>query len=338
MSKNSNHATRDNTGFVYVVLAHSKHKQLLRLLQTIRASSPGAAILLHYDAKASLPDRALLDAINVRLVEPRHSVQWGDVSQVNVLLACIAYAVSNFDFEWLTIITGQDYPVRPLSIAETELRSSGFDAFVKAAPAAQYRSRYYLRYWSLPRFPYTHRLPGWVLSSLQWMRRNLNQRQPLLRIEGGPRGSPLSLGIFSRKHPFDQEFICYKGSDWFSLSHRAATYLPDFNLTNPAVLGHYRHTYLPSESYFQTVLWNAKDLKVCDDHRRFILWDDTKLAHPVTLTMQHFDAMISSGKDFGRKFDMDVDAEVLDRLDEVVLGPQQATIKRGASNVFPVQA
>lgn len=335
MKKVAKLASRDQMGFVYVVLAHSRHRQLLRLLQTIRASSPSAAILLHYDAKATLPDRALLDAVNVRLIEPRISVQWGDASQVDVLLTCTAYAVSNFDFEWLTIISGQDYPVRPLSIVEAELRNSRFDAFVKAAPDAQYRSRYYLRYWPLPHFRYTHRLPGWMHSSLRWMRFQLNQRQPLLQIKGGTRGTPLRLGLFSPKHPFDQNFICHKGSDWFTLSHRAATYLLDFSLTNPAVLRHYRHTFVPSESYFQTVLWNAKDLKICDDHRRFILWDETKLSHPKTLMIKHFDAMISSGKDFGRKFDMDVDAEVLDRLDEIVIGPQPAKIKKGANNVLP---
>lgn len=338
MTDTSRQTAGEQHEFVYLILAHNKHGQLLRLIRTIRAGSPSSAILLHLDAKASLPDRAVLDGLGVRLVEPRFSVQWGDSSQVDALLESFAYALQNFDFNWLSIISGQDYPVRPLSIAEAELRNSPYDAFVKAAPAAPYRARYYSRFWTLPRFPYTHRFPDLVRASLSWIRRQLNQRQSLVRIEGGPRSTPLRFGIFWPTHPFGKELTCYKGSDWFTLSRRATTYLLVYGRNHPTVLAHYRRTFIPSESYFQTVLWNAKDLQVCDDHRRFILWNEAKHAHPVTLTMQHFDAMIGSGKDFGRKFDMDVDAEVLDALDQAVLGPQQVEFNQGVNNVFPAQA
>ncbi len=80
-----------------------------------------------------------------------------------------------------------------------------------------------------------------------------------------------------------------------TLSRRASSYLVDFGKNNPGVLKYYRRTLIPDESYFQTVLYNSENLKVCDDNRRFILWNDASPAHPVTLTMQDFNAMISSG-------------------------------------------
>jgi len=310
--------------FVYLILSHDKLDQLLRLIKTIRSGSPNSAILLHHDAKSALPDMAKLNEIGgVYLVEPRISVQWGDVSQLDVLLGCITYALKILDFSWLSVISGQDYPLRPLTVTEAELRDTSYDAFVKAAPVADgpYRTRYFLRYRPLPRFRYAYRLPRQMLSALVWVRRQFNQRQSLFKIEGGTRGLPTLLGTFTLRHPFTDYFVCYKGSDWFTLSHSAAEALVEFGLQQPGVLKHYRQTFIPSESYFQTVLWNNKDLKICDDNRRFIVWQDTRIAHPKTLTIDDLNAMTRSGKDFGRKFDMAVDSAVLNELDRRLYRP-----------------
>jgi len=292
--------------FVYLILSHNKLDQLLRLIKTVRRGSPESAILLHHDAKSALPDMASLSEIGgVYLVEPRVPVQWGDASQVDALLGCIAYAIQNIDFSWLSVISGQDYPLRPLTDIEAELLCTPYDAFVKATPVATgpYRTRYYLQFWSLPRFRYAYRLPRQMLTAMAYLRRQFNQRQSLLKVEGGTRGMPTKLGIRSLKHPFSEHFACYKGSDWFTVSHRAALSLIEFGNQHPAILKYYRQTFMPSESYFQTILWNNKTLKICDDNRRFILWDDSRLAHPKTLTTEDLDAMTRSDKHFGRKFD-----------------------------------
>ncbi len=310
---------RERREFVYLILAYHQPEQLIRLIGTLRAGSPDAAIVLHHDAKSPLPDSGALSDLNVHLVERRITVKWSDASQVDALLESLREVLGKFAFSWLTVLSGQDYPLRPLSSIERDLRRSPHHAFVKAAPAGPYRPRYYLRYRTLPRFAYAHRIPAGLRRVLKWGRQRFNLTQRWMRIEGGPRHSPLKFGVFAFDHPFNDAFVCHKGSDWFVLSHEAAAYLLDFGQKNPKVLEHYRHTFMPSESYYQTVLCNARNLRICNDHRRFILWDDNRLAHPVTLTMEHFDALIESGKDFGRKFDMDVDASVLDALDRVVI-------------------
>lgn len=121
------------------------------------------------------------------------------------------------------------------------------------------------------------------------------------------------------RHPFSDDFVCFKGSDWFILSHRAVGYLVAFGQKRPKVLEYYRRTFLSCESYHQTVLCNAKELKICNDNRRFILWPPAS-PHPETLTLKYLDAMVQSGKDFGRKFDTKADSAVLDALDLRVLG------------------
>ena len=312
-------------GFAYLVMAHHKGEQLLRLLNALRQGSPESHIFLHHDAKATPPPQASLNDLRVQLVHPRISVRWGDTSQVDAILTGIRFALANCRFSWLSVISGQDYPVRSLLTIEAELRACQFDAFVKATPAGPYMGRYLARFWALPRFPYSYRIPIRLRGALSRARYWLNCRQSLVRIESGPRGTPSQIGIYRPFNPFGKDLICYKGSDWFTLSRTAVEYLLEYGRKHPDILEYYRRTCIPSESYFQTVLWNAKTLRVCNENRRYIRWDHGNTAHPTTLTMQHFNAMIGSGKDFGRKFDMDVDAEVLDHLDEVVIGSRQAT-------------
>lgn len=307
--------------FAYLILAHNKLDQLLRLIRTLRTGSPNAAILLHQDAKSALPDTAALREQGVSLVAPRVSVMWGDASQLDALLGSIDYALKHVDFSWLSIISGQGYPLRPLSVIEAELRQTKYDAFVKAEPviAGPYRVRYYAHYWPLPRFRYAYRLPTKLHAVISWLRTRFNRWQSWFKIEGGTRGAPTLLGIPTITPPFTRDLMCYKGSDWFTLSQHAAKCLIEFGHRHPKVLSYFRRTFMPCEAYYQKVLHNLKELSVSSDHRRFILWDANRLAHPKTLTIEDLDMMTTSGKDFGRKFDASVDSTVLDALDRIVL-------------------
>ena len=311
--------------FVYLILSHGRTQQLFRLLRTLRAASPSAAIVLHHDAKSlPLEPAALVQIGGVYLAEPRVAVYWGDESQMRALLAALTYLQQRIDFSWVSVISGQDYPLRSIEAIEDDLRRSPHDAYVKAAPVADgpYRARYFMRYRRLPRLPHYYRLPRRLRKWLRSAREHLNRGQSLVRFEGGVRGTPLQMGFRARKHPFTGDFVCYKGSDWFTLSRHAVAYLLSFNRDRPDVTEHYLATYMASESYFQTVLLNSGTLRVCDDNRRYIRWDATKLAHPRTLTMADLGEMIDSGKDFGRKFDADVDTAVLDALDRIILRQQ----------------
>jgi len=322
-------------GFAYLVIAHHKGDQLLRLLRTMRQSSPTSHILLHHDAKTPPPPKADLDALHIRLVQPRISVRWGDFSQVDAILTGLKFALTQCDFTWISVISGQDYPVRPLATVESELQSCGFDAFVKATPAGPYLGRYQARFWTLPRFPYIYRIPSRWRAALGRARHWLNCSQSLVRIEPGARGARTHIGLYWPSHPFGKDLVCHKGSDRFTLSRRAVEYLLRFGQKHPDILEHYRRTFLPSESYFQTVLCNAKTLRVCNDDRRYIRWDHGATAHPLTSTVEHLADLAESGKDFARKFDATVDAAVLDRLDEIVLKPRLHPPSTRAPRVLP---
>ena len=312
---------RARQAFVYLVLSHGDPEQALRLLQTLRRASPSSALFMHHDAKAGrLPDDRIR-ALGVSLVEPRIRVFWGTYSLLESILVAIRQILASGDFQWLVILSGQDYPIRPLAQIEADLLGSPYDAFVRATASdgAGYAYRYEMQYFMLPRWASFRGLPHRVDKLLVAAREAVNARSGWLRIQPRPRGLPTMLGVRSMRHPFTQGLTSYKGSTWMNLSQQAARAVIECGDQRPELLNHYRRTFMPDESYLQTVLFNAQGLRILNDHKRFTAWDPSHLAHPLTLGMQHFDAMRQSGQDFARKFDPAFDAGVLDRIDREIL-------------------
>jgi hypothetical protein len=309
--------------FAYLILSHANVGQLYRLVSAVRKSSPASAIVLHHDPSGEPLDESKFRAMgNVYFVENPVSVQWADITQVQALLHGLEWTVNKVGFRWLSVISGQDYPLRPLAIVEQELRETGFDAFVKADPVTTSDwamfARYYFHYWELPRFCYYYKFPAGLRARLHGTRLAINRSRSPIRIEGGVRNTPLQLGIRALSSPFSERFLCYKGSDWLTLSNKAIDYVLDFTRDNPSFLNYFRRTYVASEAYVQTILWNNPELKVANDNRRFILWDPDHPAHPTPLTHEHLAKITASGKDFGRKFDSKMDSQILDELDRIL--------------------
>ena len=105
----------------------------------------------------------------------------------------------------------------------------------------------------------------------------------------------------------------YCGSMWMSLSARAMNAITS---SSHRVSSFFHHVPIADEAYFQTVLANAKGLTFAPDNARYIRWKP-ETESPLVLTAPDLEAATASGAHFARKFDRDVDPEVLDELDEL---------------------
>jgi hypothetical protein len=267
----------------YAVQAHKNPTQVARLLEAIAA--PGDAIALAYDVKAGpgfVP--AIRDAMGARWTDairvlPPTNNAWGGYSLPAALIECFAELLRHGgDWEYVVNLSGQCLPTQPIPELKAMLAASGGANFLECFKAES----------------------DWpeVLSRVRTYHVEFRGRARNTRI---PR--------LARR-----DFPLYGGSAFMMLSRPFVEHM----LNDPSaqrIVRWFRNTLIPDELLFQTTLMNSpfRDTLVPKTNR-LVLWDDTGDGHPRILTTKDLPSLKDPSVYFARKFDMKVDAEVVDRL------------------------
>jgi hypothetical protein len=107
----------------YLVLSYVHPALVERLVATLRAGSPDAVIAVHHDDR-----RCALGHVDAL---PPAPIEWGHGTQLAAVLRCLRWVHERADFDWLVLLSGQDYPVRPIPRIEAELTAAPVDAFIR---------------------------------------------------------------------------------------------------------------------------------------------------------------------------------------------------------------
>jgi hypothetical protein len=313
----------------YHMQTHTGPAQVARLVEVIKEGSPAGVVLISHDATGPPLDVPRLEALpGVHVLTGPGG--YGDFSHVDRYFGAVDWLDAHgVEFDWLENITGQDYPLRPITDIERTLACSDLDGFLQYAPVFPARTppgadwgagpdyrlcapfdaamRYEYRHWRVGR-P-TRAKKRWLrpLMAVDWM-------QPWVRVSL----DFSTIGLRRRDTVFNDNFICYGGSFFCSLSARAARYARKFTQDNPDIVEFFRATLAPDEVFLQTVLVNSGEFRLAPERKRYIDYSSGKV-HPKTLGVADLDAMLSSGAHWARKFDAAHDAEVLDILDRHIL-------------------
>jgi hypothetical protein len=279
-----------------IVQAHQKPEQLRMLLSTLRDSD--VRVYLHIDARADLgeiPDDVVL--------LPRRRSRWGAAELVDVSLDGLRQGLAD-GCDYFTLISGQCFPLRPIrEIVD----------FYAAAPS-------YVEHW--PTHDSVHRFHG--RDRTNFYSYNLRgRREPAIRWRENTghinwRGKVLNTLLVARslvrpKRAFPAYAEPYTGSAWWNLDTQAAEYVVRFVDQHPDFRRWYDHAWIPDEFFYQSILaGTGYPGEVVNGDLRFIEMTDTY--HPRTLTMEHLPQMRVSEALFARKFDIDVDRDVLEAL------------------------
>jgi hypothetical protein len=277
---------RPNIGFV--LLTHEKPKQTLRLLRRINRLFDNPAIVNHHDFE-QCPLNMDEFPNNVSFVVPSLRTEWGRFSSVEAVIRAIRQLYASVaPPDWFVLLSGSDYPIKPASQVFQDLATSPFDAHIN------------------------HQLIQAGRFETEWQR--LCYRR-YFRNAG------------KNIIPFSDSFRCYAGEFWFCANSRVAEYIIDFHENNRYCLAsHYADAPHPDESYFQTILANNRSLKLSNNFFRHIEWPDEPSSHPKTLSIQDLPRILASDAHFARKFDIDLDAAVLDAIDSWIDNPTPVSL------------
>jgi hypothetical protein len=275
----------------YLILAHGNPKQLKRLVGTLPTSSP---IFIHFDSRA---DRSLYEQSvtllggrpNLHFVK-RHRCRWGAIGIVEGTMSLIdAATTSAVPFDYAMLLSGSDYPIKSNQEISLFLRHNWGHEFIESELLTESNR------WS--NHGGNYKTPEKVLS------RHLRFRSRIFRLPG-LRTLPAGLKP-------------YGGSQWWCLTSGALMLISQFVRENADLMKFFRYTFIPDESFIQTILSNSKlQGQITGDEIRLVVWDRPDPPYPATLKIEDLELILSSKKLFGRKFDSSKDAAILDALDE----------------------
>ncbi len=275
----------------YLILAHNNPEQLARLVATLPVESP---ILIHFDRGADRElyqrtVRLLGNRDKLQFVE-RHACRWGDIGIVRGTVSLIrALAEGGYAFDHAILLSGADYPIKSNREIATFLAANRDREFIESFAFDEPN-------------PWTN-AGGYYKVPAKVLARHLRFRSRIIRLPG-LREAPLGLRL-------------YGGAQWWCLSSEAVRYLNDFIARNPELLRFYSGSFIPDESFIQTILANSPLAhRITGHHRRLIIWDRPVPPYPAILKMDDLEMLLASDNLFARKFDPKMDAGILDALDK----------------------
>ena len=293
----------------FLVVSHRNPGQVLRLVRALREGSD-TVVLVHHDQRWEPIDPAECAQAGGRLVDYGLPIEWGNAAYAETLLAALAELTEGVDPDWIAVVSGQDYPLRPVEDFERHLAESPHHALLGdlwqldlAGEPPPPEREFYLRY------RYRHYAPPRPVAAV--LARLLGSRAYLREL---PAGLGLRLGVRPPRHPFGPGLRCHVCSDWLTLERRAVRAVLKFTREQRRVMNHYRRTIIPSESLFATALANHPRMSIGPAPR--LLGFEHGAPHPRTFGAKDLDELLASGKHFARKFDETADPRVLDLLDD----------------------
>lgn len=300
------------------IQTHTAPQQVDRLVRLLTETARSVVIWVSHDRTGPPLDRRRLEALGEVIVVDADAGYgaWGNLQR---WLDCVeGLEQRGVAWDWITNITGQDFPLRPVAAIEDDLARSTADGYVEhfdvLSPASPWgRRRGMDRYW----FHY-RRLRTIGPSAARWLRplQAADALQPFVRIDVN-RGA-LAVGRRVRT-PFDDTFRCYGGSTFVTLTRDAALAVREAARPGHALAEHFRRSLTPTEAFFATVLCNDAARTIVDDHRRYEDFG-RGTQHARTLGPDDVPPALASGKDFARKWDGSRDPDALNELEAAVRG------------------
>lgn len=294
----------------YIILAHKYPEQLVRLVS--RLNTGETSFFVHIDQKT---DDEIYHQVVTRLSGlsnvyflKRYKYYWAEFGSVSATLEGIKEIFKRkVPFDYVSLLTGQDYPIKPNRQIEKFLQKSEGKSIIAYEPLP--RSRWggnggfdRINYWHFRIFN----------------RRVCFPPKPSSHSRVSSLKSLLTFLPFRRKFPKD--FKPFGGYPYWSLSRECVEYVYNFVSKNHKFTNFFKYVHAPDEMFFQTIILNSPLREsVINDGFMYRSWPREHSSHPITLTKDDFDKIIKSSRPFARKFDVTKDADILDIIDQKIL-------------------
>lgn len=284
-----------------LILAHKDIEQIIKLCKLL---TPYFCVYIHFDQKYNIPieqKKKLQEMENVQLFQ-NFMVNWGAYSIVNATVFLLEKVLKNKSIQYIHLISGQDWPVRPIKDVYTFYEQNDFiymtyiesEKVVKSGEPTILWQKYYFDYDRIKRKTtygkIYHRL------TMLW--------QTIKRVNK-----------FKDLHI---EYPIYQGSQWCSMPRYAAEYCLNKIQHDKSFATMLKTGFCSDEVFFQTALVNSPYKEnIINDNRRYIKWIkeyNNAKRYPAILTEMDYTEITSGKFDFARKIDLTRSEKLIEKL------------------------
>jgi len=296
----------------FVILSHAATPNLKRLISALNRLYDNPPIVIHHDSSQSpLPLPAQERGHNISIVEPYLNTRWADFSIVDAFLTGLELLYEKHSPDWFAFLSTECYPAMPADDVLIELATSPYDAYVESVKV------------TLELEPKRNWLARKVarLSQMAGLAEKPAAPDPIAKNRRRWINGCYYRYVASAKPdttPFSSDFECYAGELWLTANAKAANILITSRREHNKLFYHYCNVFCPDESYWQTILSNRRDLRICPSNRRYAAWSPGDI-HPKELSEEDLQKILDSKCYFARKFTAAKSGRLIDTLDSILL-------------------
>ncbi len=275
-----------------IIMAHKGPQQIERFLK--KFSGLPFDFYIHVDKKTDKSTFEYLAGIpQVYFIIKRIRVRWASYSYIAAILSSLRQICnSEINYDFISIMSGQDYPIKPVKDFYQLLERNPGRNFISYDEDEEWWSHAITRItkYHFTNFGFRGRYRFQFL---------LNAVLPL------------------RKFPLPYKLYGGPRSMCMTLSYECARYVLAFIDSNKKLRRFVRFTWGPDEFIVPTLIMNSSfNHTVINNNFYYIDWSEGGV-NPKTLQSEDYSLLLSSDKLFARKFDITKDSSILDMLDKI---------------------
>jgi hypothetical protein len=212
------------------------------------------------------------------------------------------FATSDCDF--FVLLSGQDFPTRPIVELEAHLSNYKLNNFIlMRVVEEEWKS-------ALERIK--------IRRNIDLFHKWRSDFRPVSSIINKIEGLSIKWNTFFGERKLPYGYKLFGGSQWFVFNSQTVNYILRNLRSKPELKSFFKYTVCPDEHFFHTILGNSEwKESVIQDNLRYIRFLPGK-DNPEVLTLNDRDAIGTSGAFFARKFDLETQPDILERLESLI--------------------
>lgn len=309
----------------YIILAHKNPKQVRRLVEKL--DSINCNFYLHIDKSTDISpfvdELSHIEKVYFLPDERREATIWGDIGLIKATLNSLEQILADGREGYCILLSGQDYPIKSNDAIESFLTNNPQTNFISTFPIPSER-------WADDGM---HRLVSYkvnisnrrehfvLLSSI--FEKGFYTKKNLKGI--------LSL-IISGKFQFLKKIFKtrtipgyiapFGGEHWWALPVETVGKILNFLKHHPDYYTYHKDTLLAEEIFFQSIVMHLSGHDpemIIEPTLTYVNWERKNVVLPVTFAKSDLDEIREQPENmlFARKFDTDIDENILDLIDEM---------------------